>query len=71
MDKVAKGEVDEETPTAQKDDKAEVAEQKPPVDHGVEPPPAEFILDLPNVTAIDLCVFSLIISLDGCLDPLP
>lgn len=56
MDKVAKGELDEEgaAGATQKDDKAEVAEQKQPVDNGVEPPPAEFILDLPNITAIDL-----------------
>lgn len=53
MDKVARGEIEEE---AAPKDKAEVTQSKEPVDIGVEPPPAEFILDLPNISPIDLCV---------------
>jgi len=54
MDKVAQGELEEEN--AQKDKEAEVTKSKEPVDIGVEPPPAEFILDLPNISPIDLYV---------------
>lgn len=52
MDKVAKGEVEEEVLSK---DKAEVTQSKEPIDIGVEPPPADFILDLPNISPIDLC----------------
>ncbi|KDR73452.1 hypothetical protein GALMADRAFT_227902 [Galerina marginata CBS 339.88] len=57
MDKVALGEVEEEA--ASKDNDAEVTESKEPVDIGVEPPPAEFILDLPNISPIDLDIMKL------------
>ncbi|CAA7267643.1 unnamed protein product [Cyclocybe aegerita] len=56
MDKVAKGEVDEETAPK---DKEEVMESREPVDNGVEPPPAEFILDLPSISSIDLDIMKL------------
>jgi hypothetical protein len=52
MDKVARGEVDEEL--IQKDKPGEQVEQREPVECGVEPPPAEFILELPNISSIDL-----------------
>ncbi|KAF8969799.1 Pre-mRNA splicing factor PRP21 like protein-domain-containing protein [Flammula alnicola] len=50
MDKVAQGEVDQETKS--KDKTAEVAQPSEPVDIGVEPPPAEFIMDLPNIAPV-------------------
>lgn len=55
VDKVASGEVDEEAaPKAAQGDESEVT--KEPQDLGVEPPAPEFILELPNISAIDLCV---------------
>ena len=57
MDKVVRGEV-EETPAQGKEGEKE--EEKPvetaPVDMGEEPPIPEFIMSIPNITAIDLCV---------------
>lgn len=58
MDKVAKGEIDDES--LQKDKQGEQEERKEQLDIGLEPPPSEFILDLPNITSIDLCVFFLL-----------
>jgi splicing factor 3A subunit 1 len=52
MDKVAKGEIDDDS--VQKDKQGDKEERKEPVDVGVEPPVAEFILNLPNITSIDL-----------------
>lgn len=59
MDKVARGEVDEET--IPKDKPGEQAETKEPMDYGVEPPAADFILDLPNISPLDLSVFLLFV----------
>ena len=57
MEKVAQGELDDDIP---KDNKGtEVAEPKEPVDLGLEPPLPEFIMDLPNISAIDLYVYLL------------
>ena len=57
MDKVVRGEV-EETPAQGKEGEKE--EEKPvetaPVDMGEEPPIPEFIMSIPNITAMDLCV---------------
>lgn len=56
MEKVIRGELDDE-PTAEKDEKkvdSVIIEQE--VDRGIEPPVPEFILNIPNITAIDLCV---------------
>ena len=54
MDKVARGEIDEEAAPAKED--AAVEPEKPVVvqDTGVEPPPADFILDVHNVSALDM-----------------
>lgn len=52
MDKVEQGEVEDES--AMKDKEAEVAEPKEAVDMGVEPPAAEFIIELPHMSSIDL-----------------
>ena len=55
MEKVAQGELEDDTP---KDTKGtEAVEPKEPVDLGLEPPLPEFIMDLPNISAIDLYVY--------------
>lgn len=54
MDRVAAGEAEAE-PKA-KDKLTEAAEPVAPVDVGEEPPAALFVLDLPSISAIDLCV---------------
>ena len=58
MEKVVRGELEEEAPPKE----GEKVEEKPaepvvPIDMGEEPPVPEFILNIPNVTAIDLCVY--------------
>ncbi|EPQ58449.1 hypothetical protein GLOTRDRAFT_114877 [Gloeophyllum trabeum ATCC 11539] len=58
MEKVQRGEEDEAPAAAAEDKPAEKAEEKV-VDLGEEPPQPEFILDLPNVTAIDLDIMKL------------
>lgn len=61
MDKIAAGDLGDET-SADKDGKAEDdAEAQPlvPMDIGVEPPTPEFIMDLPNISAIDLDIMKL------------
>ncbi|KAI9064210.1 hypothetical protein FKP32DRAFT_1591634 [Trametes sanguinea] len=58
MEKVVRGELEEVAPG-----KEEKAEEKPvetaPVDVGEEPPVPEFILEIPNITAIDLDIMKL------------
>jgi splicing factor 3A subunit 1 len=57
MEKVAQGELEDDTP---KDTKGtEEVEPKEPVDLGLEPPLPEFIMNLPNISAIDLYVYLL------------
>ncbi|TBU66066.1 Pre-mRNA splicing factor PRP21 like protein-domain-containing protein [Dichomitus squalens] len=60
MDKVARGEVDE-VATQKEGEKAEEkpAEPAAPVDMGEEPPVPEFILNIPNVRAIDFDIIKL------------
>ncbi|TFK90936.1 hypothetical protein K466DRAFT_660419 [Polyporus arcularius HHB13444] len=59
MDKVVRGELEEEAAPKE----AEKTEEKPtetaPVDLGEEPPIPEFILNIPNVTPIDLDIIKL------------
>ena len=55
MEKVAQGELEDDTPKDARG--AEEVEPKEPVDLGVEPPLPEFIMDLPNISAIDLYVY--------------
>ena len=57
MDKVVRGEV-EEGVAPKEGEKVEEKPEEPvvPLDMGEEPPVPEFILNIPNVTAIDLCV---------------
>lgn len=56
MDKVAQGDLgDEATPDKEgKGDGEGSAEPAEFVDIGLEPPPPEFIMDLPNISSIDL-----------------
>ena len=57
MEKVAQGELEDDIP---KDTKGtEAVEPKEPVDIGLEPPHPEFIMDLPNISSIDLYVYLL------------
>lgn len=57
MDKVASGELDEET-VHKEEKKGEDEAVKEPVDIGLEPPTPEFTLDLPHMNAVDLYVHS-------------
>ncbi|KAF8162988.1 pre-mRNA splicing factor [Crassisporium funariophilum] len=57
MERVAQGELEDDT--APKDKETEAAEPKEPVDIGVEPPLPEFIMDLPNISSIDLDIMKL------------
>ncbi|TFK55258.1 hypothetical protein OE88DRAFT_1622827 [Heliocybe sulcata] len=58
MEKVQRGEEDEVPAAAPEEKPAEKVEEKV-VDWGVEPPQPEFILDVPNITAIDLDIMKL------------
>ena len=53
MDKVVRGEVDDE-PTPGKEEPVKEAVPEKEVDLGVEPPQPEFILDATSISAIDL-----------------
>jgi splicing factor 3A subunit 1 len=56
MDKIAAGEELEDT--SQEKEKTAGVEEMPliPEDLGVEPPQPQFVMDMPNVSHIDLCV---------------
>lgn len=57
MDKVARGELDDEIAAAPKEGApAEPVQPAVVEDGGVEPPPADFILDVHNVSALDMYV---------------
>ena len=55
MEKVIRGEVDDEPVVGKTDEVKEKVPEKE-VDRGLEPPVPEFILDLPNISAVDMCV---------------
>lgn len=55
MEKVSRGEVDEEQAAKEEHPEGQKAPEKE-VDRGLEPPSPEFILDIPNVSAVDLYV---------------
>lgn len=68
MDKVNRGELEEESTASKEGEKTEeVPVETAPVDLGEEPPIPEFIMNIPNVTAIDLCVFRSFLAI--CCDP--
>ena len=55
LDKLFQGEMEEETPQAKSRAESVEATAKPTAaDIALEPPTPNFILDLPNITAIDL-----------------
>ena len=56
MDKVARGELDDEPAPNAKEGAAAAEPEKPVVveDMGIEPPPADFVLDVHNVSALDM-----------------
>jgi splicing factor 3A subunit 1 len=58
MDKIQRGELDETDVAKEDKESGETQAEKKPVDLGKEPPHPEYILDLPNISAIDLYVVS-------------
>ena len=56
LEKVAKGEVDDEDAPKEGKEPMDQPVEKPVVDMGKEPPVPQFILDWPNISAVDLCV---------------
>ncbi|KAG6891033.1 hypothetical protein C0992_010695 [Termitomyces sp. T32_za158] len=65
MDRINRGEVDESTP--EKDGKENGDVQPVQVlDVGVEPPPPEFITDIPNISSIDLDIMKLTALFSAC-----
>jgi len=62
MDKIAQGDLgDEATPEKDGDVDEGEAETVAAVDIGQEPPAPEFIMDLPNISSIDLWVLTLVL----------
>ncbi len=62
MDKVLQGDMtDDSTPEKlAREENGQTATQT--VDFGLEPPPSMFIMNMPNISSIDLCVFTPLIS---------
>jgi len=58
LEKVAKGDVDDEDAPKEGKEATDQPVEKPVVDMGKEPPVPQFILDWPNISAVDLCVCS-------------
>jgi len=56
LEKVAKGDVDDEDVPKEGKEPTDQPVEKPVVDMGKEPPVPRFILDWPNISAVDLCV---------------
>lgn len=54
MEKVIRGELDDDPVPGKDEKKVDDDIPVPEVDRGIEPPVPEFILSIPNVTAIDL-----------------
>jgi len=59
MERIAQGDLGEDTAAEKKGEGKDGDQIMEVVDVGVEPPSPEFIMDLPNISSIDLCVFSL------------
>jgi splicing factor 3A subunit 1 len=60
MDKITMGELGDEAAgdKGEKGDPTDGADTGAAMDVGLEPPPPEFIIDLPHISSIDLCVSS-------------
>ncbi|KAI0928322.1 hypothetical protein AcW1_005601 [Taiwanofungus camphoratus] len=59
MDKVVRGELEDEPVPGKEEKQAEGVVEEREIDLGVEPPVPEFILNIPNITAIDLDIMKL------------
>ncbi|KAI0670589.1 Pre-mRNA splicing factor PRP21 like protein-domain-containing protein [Trametes maxima] len=60
MDKVVRGELEEEaTPSKEEKEPEQAPEPAAPVDLGEEPPTPEFVLEIPNISAIDMDIMKL------------
>jgi splicing factor 3A subunit 1 len=55
MDAAMRGEILEGVPMDTDIKAGEVVEGKVSEDYGKPPPPSEFLLDMPNISAVDLC----------------
>ena len=58
LEKVAKGEVDDDDAPKEGKGPTDQPVDKPVTDLGKEPPAPQFVLDWPNVSAVDMCVCS-------------
>ncbi|KAJ8517550.1 hypothetical protein ONZ45_g5272 [Pleurotus djamor] len=59
IEKVMRGEALDDGPQEKVDKEATQGQQAEPIDFGVEPPAPEFVMDLPNISAIDLDIMKL------------
>ncbi|KAJ7109166.1 Pre-mRNA splicing factor PRP21 like protein-domain-containing protein [Mycena epipterygia] len=59
MEKVAQGDMGDDSARDKDGQEMDAAEVAEPADIGVEPPPPEFIMDLPNISSIDLDIMKL------------
>lgn len=61
MDRITRGDLEDDS-VRDKDAKEDGEAPTEPIDIGREPPPTEFIMDIPHISAIDLCVlYSLLV----------
>jgi splicing factor 3A subunit 1 len=58
LEAAMRGEILEGVPMDVDDKAGEVGEGKVTEDYGKAPPPTEFLLDMPNISAVDLCVLN-------------
>ncbi|KAF7295109.1 hypothetical protein MIND_01049300 [Mycena indigotica] len=57
MDRISKGDLGDEAKEKQENGESESFAE--PIDIGIQPPPPEFVLDLPNISSIDLDILKL------------
>ncbi|KAG6821160.1 hypothetical protein H0H93_005380 [Arthromyces matolae] len=65
MDKINRGEIDEQTPEKEGKQNGD-AQPVQVVDIGIEPPPPEFSMDMPNISSIDLDIMKLTALFSAC-----
>ena len=58
MDAAMRGEILEGVPMDADAKVGEVGEGETTTDYGKPPPPTEFLLDMPNISAVDLCALT-------------